>query len=350
MISFRDLDRHFATLPLDVVTQLVAIGEGKGAEAAARLRRPHQLETLRELAIVQSIETSNAIEGIHAPPARIAALAADKTTPRDRPEQEIAGYRFVLAEIHDQGLDIPFEPRYVKQLHGHLYRFTSARHAADFKRTDNWVTEKGADGSEVVRFKPVPALRTPAAMEELHDRFAAAEAAGTVPYPLLCAAYVLDFLTIHPFTDGNGRMARLITLWLLYRGGYGVGRYISLERIVSDTKGDYYDTLATSTVGWHDNQHTLMPWSRYLLGVLHAAYGEFEERTGGLTPVAAGKRDAIRAFVAASGRDGFTAGDALASVPVSRDYLGRVLRDLRGEGVVELRGVGRGARWHRARR
>lgn len=340
--------RHFSELPLDVVAQLVALGEGRGAETAARLRRPHELATLREVAVVQSIETSNAIEGIHAPPARIRKLAAEKVTPRDRPEQEIAGYRFVLAEVHEEGLDIPFEPRYVLQLHGHLYRFTGVRHAGSFKRIDNKVVERDSDGAIAVRFTPVDAQRTPAAMVELHQRFTAAEQADEVPYPLLCAAYVLDFLTIHPFTDGNGRMARLITLWLLYRGGFGVGRYISLERIVADTKVDYYDALAASTLGWHENRHDLLPWTRYLLGVIAAAYREFEERIDAMPTTSTDKRELVRAFVEASGRDGFTVGEMLASLPVSRDFVGKRLREFRAEGLVEMRGAGRGTRWHRA--
>ncbi|MBA2350081.1 MAG: Fic family protein [Solirubrobacterales bacterium] len=350
MESFRDLTRHFSELSLDVVAQLVSLGEGRGAETAARVRRPHELATLREIAVVQSIETSNAIEGIHAPSARIRKLATEKVTPRDRPEQEIAGYRFVLGEIHEQGLDIPFEPRYVLQLHGHLYRFTGARHAGSFKRTDNKVVERASDGAVVVRFTPVDAQRTPAAMEELHQRFTAAERADEIPYPLLCAAYVLDFLTIHPFTDGNGRMARLITLWLLYRGGFGVGRYISLERIVADTKVDYYDALAASTESWHENRHDLLPWTRYLLGVIVAAYREFEERIDAMPAKSTDKRELVRAFIETSGREGFAVGEVLDSVPVSRDYLGKLLREFRAEELVEMRGAGRGTRWHRVRR
>ncbi len=348
--SFRDLERHFAALPLDLVALLTTIAEGRGAETATRLSHPRQLETLRDLAVVQSIETSNAIEGIFASPARIAALAAEKTTPRNRPEQEIAGYRYALTQVHAHTTDIPFEPRYVLQLHGYLYRFTGAPHAGTFKRLGNTVTERGLDGMQVVRFVPLDPERTPAAMDELHESFAAAERDGRVPYLLLCAAYLLDFLTIHPFTDGNGRMARIITLWLLYRGDYGVGRYISLERIISETKSAYYDALGASTDGWHENRHELLPWTRYLLGVLVAAYRELGERTEELGPSAAGKRDAIHRFVQASSQQGFTVADVAAVVPVSRDYLGIVLRELRDAGIVELLGAGRGARWRRVQR
>lgn len=348
MQSFRDLGRHFGALPLDVVAQLNSIAEGKGAEAAARLRHPRQLETLRELAIVQSIDTSNAIEGITAPADRIAALAAEKSTPRNRSEQEIAGYRHALAQIHEHAADIPFEPRYVLQFHGYLYRHTGVRHAGRFKRTNNTVVQRSPDGAIAVRFAPLEPALTPAAMDELHRGLMTAVGAETVPYPLLCAAYLLDFLTIHPFTDGNGRMARLITLWLLYQGGFGVGRYISLERVVSETKDVYYEALAASTVGWHDNRHDLLPWTRYFLGVLVAAYWELDERTRALGTSTAGKRDAVHRFVEESRRDEFTAAEVHAAVPgISRDYLATVLRGLRDRGAIERVGAGRGSRWRR---
>jgi Fic family protein len=348
MQSFRDLGRHFTRLPLDIVVQLTAIAEGKGREAAVGLRQPRQLEALRELAVVQSIDTSNAIENIRAPAARIAALAAGRTTPRNRSEQEIAGYRYALGQIHEHGADIPFEPRYVMQIHGWISRYTGVRHAGRFKRADNTVTERRPDGTTVERFAPVSAEHTPAAMDELHRAFQAAAAAERVPYPLLCAAYLLDFLTIHPFTDGNGRLSRLLTLRLLYGGGFEVGRYVSLERVVAATRVDYYEALAASTVGWHENRHDLLPWTRYFLGVLVAAYRDLDERTAALSPSVTGKREAIRRFVSASPRAEFTAAEVHEAVPgVSRDYLGVVLRGLRDAGLIERIGLGRGAHWRR---
>jgi len=333
---------------MDVVLQLTAIAEGRGREAAAQLRHPRQLETLREVAVIQSIDTSNAIEGITAPAARIAALAADKTTPRNRSEQEIAGYRYALAQIHDHAADIPFEPRYVEQIHGYVYRFTGARHAGHFKTMDNAVTERRPDGTVVQRFVPVAAGRTPAAMDELHLTFSRAADSGTVPYPLLCAAYVLDFLTIHPFTDGNGRMARLITLWLLYQGGFGVGRYISLERLIAATKDDYYATLGASTTGWHENSHDVLPWTRYLLGILVAAYAELDRELGIIGTSAVDRVVAIHRLVADWPNQEFRAAELHAALPgIKREALNTVLRRLREEGSLERVGAGRGTRWRR---
>jgi len=348
MESSRDLAGRFSVLPVDIVVQLNAIAEGRGRETAARLRHPLQLETLSEMAIVQSIDASNAIEGITAPAERIEALATQRTTPRNRSEQEIAGYRYALTQIHEHAADIPFEPKYVQQLHGYVYRFTAVRHAGHFKAMDNTVKERRPDGAMVVRFVPVDAARTPAAMDELHHAFATAVELGTFPYPLLCAAYVLDFLTIHPFTDGNGRMARLITLWLLYRGGFGVGRYISLERVIAETKEDYYATLGASTVGWHENRHDLLPWARYLLGVLVTAYAKFDEQMD-VFDIPVGDRFAvIHRRVGDWPSDEFTAAEVHATLRgVSRETLARVLRGLREEGSLERLGAGRGTRWRR---
>lgn len=334
--------------PLDIVTQLGAIEGGNGRETGHATRRPQQLAMLRDIAIVQSVDTSNALEGITAPFERIAALAAQSTRPTNRSEQEIAGYRHALGQIHEHGSDIPFEPRYVQQLHGYLFRLSGARHGGAFKRLDDVVSEVGADGAVTERFNTVSADRTPAAMVELHDAFALANAQGVIPYPLLCGAYILDFLTIHPFTDGNGRMSRLLTLLLLYQGGYGVGRYISLERIVLETGASYYEALHASTKGWHENRHDLLPWIRYFLGVIVAAYRELDDRMQAIGSSSASKRDAVQRAIAELPTDEFTAAEILHEVPgLSRDYLGSVLRRLREQEVIGAVGRGRGARWRR---
>jgi len=214
--SFRDLARHFRSLDLETVGSLTSIAEARGREEVSRRQNPAGLETLRQVAMIQSTEASNAIENIHAPRARIEALVAEKTTPKNRSEQEIAGYRDVLGLIHANQTNIPFEPRYVEQLHGNLYRYVGDRTAGHWKRLDNQVEEERPDGTEVERFTPVSAADTPGAMRALHESFNQELAQGTYPPLLLSAAYVLDFTIIHPFRDGNGRMSRLITLWLLY--------------------------------------------------------------------------------------------------------------------------------------
>ena len=234
------------------------------AEALPR-QNPAGLETLRRVAMIQSTEASNAIENIHAPRARIEALVAEKTTPENRSEQEIAGYRDVLALIHCKPGRDPVRASICRAAcTGSSTSTCGDRDAGHWKRIDNEVSEISPDGARVVRFTPVSAALTPQAMQDLHKQFGAALQAGTYSPLLLCAAYVLDFTVIHPFRDGNGRMSRLITLWLLYIVGHDVGRYISIEQPIDSTRETYYEALRRSTEGWHDSEHDLAPWTELL--------------------------------------------------------------------------------------
>ena len=349
MGSFEDLNRHFGALPPGRVQALIAIAEARGREEVFRRQNPAGLETLRGVALIQSAEASNAIENIHASRERIEALVADTTTPENRSEQEIAGYRFVLDQIHANGTSIPFEPRYVQQLHGYLARFTGDRTAGSWKGLDNLVEEHRPDGSVVVRFQPVSADGTPKAMKELHAGFGRAMEKPDYAPLLVAAAYVLDFLVIHPFRDGNGRMARLITLWLLYICGHEVGRYISIEKIIEESKETYYEALQRSTVGWHENKHDLGPWTNYFLGIVNAAYREFENRTGFVNRRGS-KRALITTFIRSSLSDEFSVGQVRDASPgVSDAYLSKVLGQLKADGVIEPVGRGRSARWRRLR-
>jgi Fic family protein len=250
-------NRYLERLPLslDLVRAVGMLREFKGRQELHKRQIPQALDTLRQAAIIQSTESSNRIEGVVAPLKRIQALIAEKTTPRDRSEQEIAGYRDVLNTIHANHADIPFKPSIVLQFHRDLYQYAGG--GGRWKGTDNDVVERHADGKTVLRFKPVPAIATPDHMEQLHERFDYAWNEGKAEPLLLIAAYVLDFLCIHPFSDGNGRMARLLTLLLLYHAEHEVGRYISLERIVERSKESYYDTLYQSSQGWHEGRHDL---------------------------------------------------------------------------------------------
>jgi Fic family protein len=297
--------------------------------------------------MVRSTEASNAIENIHAPLARIEALVAETTEPRTRSEQEIAGYRDVLATIHANGANIPFEPRYVKQLHGNLYRYVGTRDAGHWKGLDNEVEEKLPDGTRVVRFTPVSAALTPQAMHDLHRELRRALDAALYEPLLLCAAYILDFTVIHPFRDGNGRMSRLITLWLLYIVGHEVGRYISLEKLIDESKETYYEALGESTAGWHDGEHDLQPWTDYFLGILIAAYREFESRTGALGGRGS-KKALITTFIDSLMVTEFTIADVRQAAPgVSDGYINKLLGELKKDGRIESLGTGRGARWRR---
>lgn len=346
MQSFRNLDKHFGSVPAELLQQVAAIERASGRQEAFRRQHPDQLETLRQIARIQSVEASNAIENITAPSRRIKQLVAEKTTPQNRSEAEIAGYRRALDVVHANAETIPFKPNYVKQLHGYLYSFTQVRDAGEFKRLENLVEDVHPDGTKVVRFTPVSAADTPTAMEELHERFDNA-VDDQQNHPLLLApAYVLDFLVIHPFRDGNGRMARLLTLLLLYQSGYEVGRFVSIEKLIEETRDSYFDALAASTLGWHDGEHDPGPWCSYFMGVLIAAYKNFEDRAATLSGGRGSKQELINAFIRSSISDEFTVEDVRRAAPgVSDSYVSKRLNALKRAGVLEPIGGGRGARW-----
>jgi len=303
---------------------------------------------LVEIARVQSVEASNAIENITAPPQRIKELVAEKTTPRNRSEAEIAGYRAVLELIHSSADAIPFRPTIVEQLHRDLYQFTGNRNAGAWKKFDNTVEEELPDGTRRIRFQPVQAWATPDAMIELHRRFNETVDQDAYHRLLLTGAYVLDFLVIHPFSDGNGRMSRLLTLLLLYQSGYEVGRFISIEKLINDTKETYYDALGASTTGWHEGTHDLQPWLSYFLGIIKRAYDLFEERVGALTAGKGAKAEAVRTFVRSRISDTFKFDEVRQAVPGASDvYLRETLRKMRDDGILAQEGRGINAIWRR---
>lgn len=346
MTTFRTLDEKIGLVPADVVQLLARIDEGRGREEAFRRQHPERLKTLVEIARIQSTEASNAIENVTAPRARIVALVQQKTAPANRSEQEIAGYRFVLDQIHERGEHIPLRSSVIEQFHRDLYRFTAVR-AGRFKTSDNVVTETREDGAVAVRFEPVSAFETPRAMEELNSRFLAEREAGTHHALLLIGCYLLDVLVIHPFTDGNGRLARLLALLLLYQAEYEVGRFVSLERQIADAKDTYYETLAASTERWHDDAHDVMPWLRYFLGTIVAAYREFEERSAILVGRGA-KTEAVKEFLRRMPATTFTFEDLRRAAPGASDALIRkVLNELKAKNAVRPLGVGRASRWER---
>ena len=301
--------------------------------------------TLRQAAIVQSTESSNRIEGVIAPPKRLQQLLADKTTPQNRSEQEILGYRDVLATIHASAPAMPFTPGVVQQLHRDLFHY-SAQPGGTWKAADNAIEEIRPDGMAYVRFQPVPAHLTPVAMQTLHQEFGSQWHAGEIDHLMLIPAYILDFLCIHPFRDGNGRLARLLSLLLLYQAGYEVGRFISLERLIEETREGYYEALGASSRGWHEGAHTLLPWTEYFLGVLLAACREFEARVGTLAGARGTKTQMVREAVHRL-PDGFRITDVERLCPtVSRDMIRVVLNALKPEGL-HCEGSGAAALWHK---
>ncbi len=325
----------------DQVAALGALGEARGRQELFVHQQPERLESLRQVAVIESTESSNRIEGIAAPRHRIEALVLRPTAPRDRSEQEIAGYRDALSLIHESHAHMPFSVNVLLQLHGMLYRYHPAE-GGRFKMADNAIVERHADGATRVRFHPTPAIQTPQAMEALVEGY---RRATRLPPLVAIPLAVLDLLCIHPFSDGNGRVARLATLLLLYRHGYSVGRYISLERIFEESKESYYDTLERSSQGWHEGAHDPHPWLDYFWGALLRAYREFEDRVSVLSSGRGSKSELVRDAI--HRRIGpFAISDIERDCPgVSRELVRLVLRQMRDEGALVLEGRGRGAKW-----
>jgi Fic family protein len=326
-----------------------ALGEFRGRQVLYSEQSPEMLETLRRVAMVQSTESSNRIEGITVAADRIEALVAKKVTPKDRSEQEVAGYRDVLATIHANHSRLKLSADLIRSWHQMMYRFTGEA-GGEWKAKGNAILEVLPDGRQVVRFRPVSAVGTPKFMESLVSLFSRAMEEGKVDPLLLIASFIFDFECIHPFADGNGRIGRLLTLLLLYQAGYEVGRYISLERIVEESKETYYEALLKSSHKWHEAQHDLRPWWNYFLGMLTAAYKEFELRVGTITTARGAKREMVRHAVdRMTGR--FTIGDLKRACPgVSYPTLQRALAELKRAGKVRCLGRGPDAEWERIRR
>lgn len=323
-----------------------ALGEYRGKQELYERQRPELLEALLTVAKIESTDASNRLEGITAPEARLEALVRRRDTPRNRSEQEIAGYRDALELIHQSRTDMPVTVNVIRQLHQRICSHLPDQ-GGDWKPADYEIVERDPDANIVrVRFTPVSAVATPQAMQNLVQRYESATKDNREPL-LIVPLLVLDFLCIHPFRDGNGRVARLLTLLALYHAGYDVGRYISLERVIHDSHKSYYDTLEASSQGWHDREHDVIPWLEYFWGVLLRAYKEFEERVGNLDQPGISKSQRVREAVMRKIKP-FRIGDIERECPdVSRETIRLVLRAMKKEGLIEPKGRGRGARWRK---
>ena len=280
----------------DIVALLTQIHEFKGEQNLFIETNSDTLTQLVEVARIQSTEASNKIEGIYTSDDRLKKIVLDKTTPCTRNEQEIAGYRDVLATIHESYEYIPLRPTMILQLHRDLYKFSGMSIGGNYKNSDNVIAETDSAGNRFVRFQPVPAWETPEAIDFACKAYDEAVQSGADPL-LVIPMFILDFLCIHPFNDGNGRMSRLLTLLLLYRSGYIVGKYISIEKVIEQSKETYYETLQQSSVGWHENQNDYAPFVRYMLGVIVAAYRDFSSRVQVLVTSGMSKPERIRVII-----------------------------------------------------
>lgn len=325
----------------DIVNLLSAIHECKGKQELYVEAQTDVLTALLDIAKIQSTKASNKIEGIFTSDERLEALVMEKAEPRNRSEEEIAGYREALATIHESYEYIPLSVNNILQLHRDLYGFSGSNSGGKFKNSDNVIAESAKDGTQKARFVPVPAFQTAEAMGRLCDRFREVSDSGKYDVLLLVPMFILDFLCIHPFNDGNGRMSRLLTLLLLYRSGYIVGKYISIEMLVEKSKETYYEALRESSAGWHDNENNYEPFVRYYLGIILKAYKEFQKRVEHLQYRSLSKAERVKAvFGKKMGK--ITKADIAAYCPdISETTIERTLKELLDAGYIEKVGRAR---------
>ena len=338
------------TWDTDILNLVAKIHEYKGRQDVFIRQKPVGLSRLAETARIQSTESSNKIEGIITTGARMKQLFAEKTAPRNRDEDEIMGYRDVLNTIHESYEYIPIRPSYILQLHRDLLKRAGVSFGGHFKNVQNYINETKPDGTVITRFTPVAPYETPEAVENLCMAYEQAIANEKIDPLILIPIFICDFLCIHPFNDGNGRMSRLLTLLLLYKSGYSIGRYISLEKQIEKTKDQYYDTLEQADAGWHEEENDPTPFIRYMLQAILACYTEFEERVGLMTENGRGSSayDVVKKFAEEKiGR--FTGADVVAQCPsIGRSSALAALKKLTEEGFVIREGSGRSTFYYRA--
>lgn len=265
-------------LDSDIVFLLGRIHEAKGKQELFLAQKPKELDKLVEIAKIQSTEASNEIEGIRTTNTRLKQLLNEKTTPRNRAEEEIAGYGDVLSVIHESYEYIPLTANYILQLHKMLYKRTGLEIGGKFKSVQNYISATDENGNSYTLFTPLAPYETPDAIDKICYQFNKAITENKIDPLILIPVFIHDFLCVHPFLDGNGRMSRLLTTLLLYRCGYLVGKYISLEAKISQDKNSYYDALEKSQTDWHKGKDNPTAFIKYLLGTIVSAYRDFEER------------------------------------------------------------------------
>ena len=348
----------------EILNYLSQIHEFKGMQELFSRQKPVELGRLVEVAKVQSVESSNRIEGIVTTSSRIGQIVHEKTTPRNRDEKEIAGYRDVLNTVHESHNYIPVSGNIILQLHRDLMKYSDSGSGGTYKVTQNYLKETRADGTEFIRFTPVQPYETAPCIDSICENYRKSIEDRSVDPLLIISVFIRDFLCIHPFNDGNGRMSRLLTLLLLYRSGYEVGKYISIEMHIEKTKSVYYDALEEASRNWHEGEDDPTPFIKYMLGVILACYREFEERvsiiseTTVITTTKGGKvrsvsvkssaYDIVKA--AADTKIGkFTKREIANICPsISEKSVELALKKLQDEGYVEKHGSGRNTYYAKA--
>lgn len=342
MLTLRDNTFRTAVAPA-TAWLLADCMEYRGKQDLWSRRRAETLNALRRQAIIQSVESSNRIEGVTVPQARLRPLVLGGARPRDRSEEELAGYRNALQWIFTRRLPFRVDGRIILHLH-RLAQGGTSGDAGQFKAKDNEIIEIRPGVGRIVRFRPTSAAATPETIRELCGAYEKSSAERTAPSLLLIATFVFDFLCVHPFRDGNGRVSRLLTTLLLRQHGFIVAQFISLERLVEETKDEYYRVLGVCSHGWAEGRNEIAPWWNYFLTILRRAYAEFEQKVE-RPPTRGAKTDLVRQTLLA--RVGsFTLADLQAEMPaVSAALIKKVLGSLRNEGLLQLTGRGRSAVW-----
>ncbi len=332
-------------VPVTTSWYLTEISEAKGRQDLYAKQSPQRLKALKEHALIESAVSSNRIEGVEVDQKRIGTIIFGKSLLHDRSEEEVRGYREALNLIHERGAELPITEDTCRKLHG-LVR-GDMWDAGKYKEKDSDIIEKRLDGTSNIRFRTVPAVKTGAFMKGLMDAWRECISEAKVPPLIAMAAFGLDFLCIHPFRDGNGRVARLLILLQCYHLGIEVGRYISLERLIEQNKERYYETLKLSSERWHEGRHDPWHYINFVCFILRSAYREFEERLGDMPQPRGEKTSLVREAIG-----GFTGNFSVADIQqkcpgVGVDMIRKVLKELRAQRVIECLGRGRNARWHR---
>ena len=333
----------------EILSYVAKIHEFKGKQELYFRQKPVELERLVEIAKVQSTESSNRIEGIVTTSSRLQQLVEDKTTPRNRDEKEILGYRNVLNLIHENYQYIPLKSNYILQLHRDLLQYTELSYGGKYKTSPNEIDAVLPNGEKRILFKPLESYETPDAIKQICSSYQQALDHEIVDSLILIPCVILDFLCVHPFNDGNGRMSRLLTLLLLYRNDYVVGKYISIEKEIADTKEAYYQALAQADLGWHEGTNDPEPFIKYMLGVILKCYREFDERL--TISEKSGKRsnsyDIVKTYVNSTIVT-FTKRDAMENCPsLGSSSVESALKKLVEDGSIIRKGRGRASHYIR---
>ena len=345
MMTLKKFNAGLETIPATTSWYLADISESKGRQELYTKQSPQRLNSLKEHALIESAVSSNRIEGVEVEQKRIGTVIFGKSLLQDRSEEEVRGYREALNLIHTLGSKLPVTEETCRKLH--LLTRGEIWDAGKYKEKDGDIIEKRANGSSSIRFRTVSAKQTPKAMQQLHTVWEDAVKETEMHRVITLAAYNLDFLCIHPFRDGNGRVSRLLMLLQCYHAGIEVGRYISMERLIEQNKERYYETLKLSSQGWHEGKHNPWYYINFLCFIIKSAYMEFEDRLGSMPQPRGEKTDLVRKSVN-SLRGSFSVADLQKKLPgVSVDMIRRILKDMQGEGLVECINRGRSAKWHK---